>query len=76
MSNPVTRRINKELKKLGREEQLVRCPAGYYYYFGGEYGWKMESLYMYRLDPEDFEMAAAHTEFAFRQVGVTLHIPR
>lgn len=47
-------------------ERLYRSPAGYYYLSGGDV---FCSIYVFALDPEDFNFAAKDINDAFRAAG-------
>ncbi len=61
MSKPSTTRVNALLKKAGYRFRLVRG-QGYYYLYGDGLPNCSTGLYVYRLDPTeyDFQLALSH----------------
>ncbi len=66
-TKPTTTRINALLKKAGYECRFVRG-RGYYYLHN--WGGGSSSLYIYRLEPEDFNIALAHVNEVLTNEGL------
>jgi len=68
MAAATTTRINAALRRLGREERLYRG-TGYYYVGGGTLNVRTSGLYVFRLHPEDLQMAKEFVEETFAAAG-------
>lgn len=70
MTTPAIKRVNAELKRLGRNERLHRnVRGGSYYYLSG--GSVECSIYVYVLDhsAEDYDLAAREINIEFTDAG-------
>jgi hypothetical protein len=72
------RRINTALTKAGAPHRLHRSRQGYYYLYlidGAPSGPCVEySNYVWRLDPEDYEMTARDINHAYQRAGLAAPI--
>jgi hypothetical protein len=70
--NSAITRINRALKKAGRDERLVRG-RGYYYLMGGDAsGFPEASIYSYSLNPEDYDWAWGEVQDMFKKANINL----
>jgi hypothetical protein len=73
--NPTVQRINKLLRPA--HMRMIRDPHGYYYFVDTGNACNatgMESLYTFRIDPEDFDFVRAHINASFVNAGLPFWI--